>query len=248
MYLFESSSYTHIHYAASVLLIYYYIVYTLSIVKVPFIVFKVSPGGLDVIANQPDAFSLGDNVTFTCSSLGGPDNMFQWQKEGEDLPSESLSILTLTDVNATDGGLYTCVVTNAAGNDSSDITLNISPYFILQPNDTLTNNGDSLTLSCGAEGFPDPVYQWFRNDNEMIRSNLTGVNSNMLLFEPVLFGDEGGYYCTATSNGIAVNSTTAIITGEGFICLTINCCINCTCMLAYIELFAHCMHAMNEYT
>ena len=173
----------------------------------------VSPDNLNVAADPPNV-SLGNNVTFTCSALGGPDNMFQWQKEGENLPSESQSTLTLTNVNAMDGGVYTCVVTNSAGNDSSDITLNIAPYFIVQPNDTLTNNGDSLTLSCEAEGFPDPVYQWFRNDNEMVRSNLTGVNSNMLLFDSVLFGDEGDYYCTATSSGVSVNSTIATLTGE----------------------------------
>ena len=165
------------------------------------------------MAADPPNVSLGDNVTFTCSALGGPDNLFQWQKEGECLPSESLSTLTLTNVDAMDGGLYTCVVTNAAGNDSSDITLNISPYFIVQPNDILTNNGDSQTLTCGAEGFPDPVYQWFRNDNQMVRSNLTGDNSSTLLFDPVFFGDESDYYCTATSNGISVNSTIATLTG-----------------------------------
>ena len=174
--------------------------------------FKVSLGIVNVAADPPDVLSLGENVTFTCSALGGPNNMFQWQKDGVDLLNESQ--FTLTNVNATDGGLYTCVVTNAAGNDSSDITLNISPYFIVQPNDTLTNNGDSLTLTCEAEGFPDPVYQWFRNDNEMVRSNLTGVNSSMLLFGPVLFGDEGDYYCTATSNDISINSTIATLTGE----------------------------------
>ena len=165
-------------------------------------------------ADPPDVLRFGDNVTFTCSALGGPGNMFQWQKDGQDLLSESQSTLTLANVNAMDGGLYTCVVTNAAGNDNSDITLNIAPYFIVQPNDILTNNSDSQTLTCEAEGFPDPVYQWFRNDNEMVRSNLTAINSSMLLFDPVLFGDEGDYYCTATSNGISVNSTTATLTGE----------------------------------
>ena len=175
----------------------------------------MSPGIVNVAADPPDVLSFGDNVTFTCSALGGPDNMFQWQKDGQDPLSESQSTLTLTTISAMDGGLYTCVVTNAAGNDSSDITLNISLYFIVQPNDILTNNGDSQTLTCGAEGFPDPVYHWFRNDNEMVRSNLTAVNSSMLLFDPVLFGDEGDYYCSATSNGISVNSSIATLTGEG---------------------------------
>ena len=186
--------------------------------NVPFVfclfLFKVSPRIVNVAADPPGVLGLGDNVTFICSAQGGPNNMFQWQKDGQDLLSESQPTLTLTNGNAMDGGLYTCVVTNAAGSDSSDITLNISPYFIVQQNDILTNNGDSQTLTCGAEGFPDPVYQWFRNDNQMVRSNLTGVNSSMLSFNPVLFGDEGSYYCTATSNSISVNSTTATLTGE----------------------------------
>ena len=140
--------------------------------------------------------------------------MFQWQKEGEDLSSESLSTLTLENVDAADGGVYTCVVTNAAGNDSSNITLNISPYFTVQPNDTLTNNGDNQSLICEAEGFPYPAYQWFRSNNQVIRSDVIGDNSSNLLFNLVLFGDEGDYYCTATSNGISVNSTIATLTGK----------------------------------
>ena len=140
--------------------------------------------------------------------------MFQWQKEGEDLTSETQSTLTIPNVDAADGGVYTCVVSNAAGNDSSNITFNVSPYFTVQPNDTLTNNGDNQTLICEAEGFPYPIYQWFRSDSQMIRSDVIGDNSSNLLFNPVLFGDEGDYYCTATSNGISVNSTTATLTGK----------------------------------
>ena len=65
----------------------------------------MSLGIVNVAADPPDVLSLGDNVTFTCSALGGPNNMFQWQKDGQDLLSESQ--FTLTNVNATDGGLYT---------------------------------------------------------------------------------------------------------------------------------------------
>ena len=153
-------------------------------------------------------------VVLTCSARGGPDNVFQWQKNGADLPGKNQTTLQLTDIDATDGGEYTCVVSNAAGSSSISTTINF--YFDMQPMDINTEAGQNHMFTCGAEAFPEPTIQWFRDDGADFGMNVTGMNTSDLMFTPVQFGDEGDYYCTATSNGESTNSTTVTLTGDFF--------------------------------
>ena len=46
-----------------------------------------------------------------CTSHGGPNNTYQWQANDTDILGETLAMLTLADVDALTGGLYTCMVT-----------------------------------------------------------------------------------------------------------------------------------------
>ena len=144
--------------------------------------------------------SRGDNVTLTCSARGGPDNMFQWQKNGADLPGENQTTLQLTDIDATDGGEYTCVVSNAAGNDSTNVTLYIRPYIVVNPQPLLlTVERSNVTFTCEALSFPGPSYQWDK-DGDPGFSDFAQI----LTFNPVDYGDEGYYTCVAVIviNGI----------------------------------------------
>ena len=152
--------------------------------------------------------------------MGGPGNDFGWlfnkkQLGRSSIVNDSASILTLSNVNASIGGEYSCVVTNRAGNDTASTFVFISPYFITQPVNTEGSNGSAVNLTCQAEAFPEPDYQWRRVDGKEIRDELMGVNSMSLIFNPLSFGDEGEYYCTVTSRNISIGSDTAIITGTG---------------------------------
>ena len=174
------------------------------------------PGDVAIDTTSRNILTVGDNVTLTCSARGGPDNMFQWQKNGADLPGENQTTLQLTDIDATDGGEYTCVVSNAAGTDSINTTLYIRPYFTTQSMSISTEAGQSETLTCEAEGSPEPTIQWFRDNGLDFGMDVTGMNTSDLMFTPVQFGDEGDYYCTATRNGESTNSSTATLTGETY--------------------------------
>ena len=151
-------------------------------------------------------------MTLNCLAQGESDNTYQWQRSGSDLDNETTETLTITQISAMDGGEYTCVVSNAAGNNSASTLLNVSPEIVLDPTDVSARNGTVHILMCEAEAFPEPQYQWMRV-NGTIGENVVGVDSNMLVFDPVLFGDEGGYYCRATSNRVAVTSDNATLTG-----------------------------------
>ena len=83
----------------------------------------VSPEGTAMA--MPDTLDglQGDNVTFNCSSLGGPGNNFTWMKQNDGQVVGSEPQLTITDLDAFDGGQYLCIVENSAGNDSTNVTL-----------------------------------------------------------------------------------------------------------------------------
>ena len=133
-------------------------------------------------------------MTFTCSAQGGPGNEFQWQRNGGDLENETLANLTVANISASEGGSYTCVVSNAAGDDSEAATLYIQPYIVTQPEDVLTTNGSEVNFTCEAESFPAPQYQWIDVETMEIVSM-----AQTLTFSPAVFGDEGRYVCMATA-------------------------------------------------
>ena len=171
--------------------------------------FSVAP----VVSTPDDAiYSRGDDVTLICTAMGGPDNVFQWM-DSSNAVVESSSTLTLANVTATDGGEYTCMVSNAGGVSSASTSVFISPYFIVEPQDVGGASGTMVTLTCMAEAFPAPTYQWSRVGMATISSTATGESSETLVFNSLAVGDEGDYICNATSNGISVQSQPATLSG-----------------------------------
>ena len=106
------------------------------------------------------------------------------------------------------------MVTNAAGSDSASTTILVTPYFVSDPADIARNVSMNVTLTCVAEAFPSPDYTWERVDGGPIRNQVTGRNTAMLVFISLMFGDEGEYYCNATSNGVTIQTQPATITRE----------------------------------
>ena len=123
----------------------------------------------------------------------------------------SNSILSISSINATQhGGIYTCLVTNAAGNSSNTTTLNVRPNILIQPvSQIFTSNGSNEQLVCQAEAFPSPTYTWIQLDGKDV-----DVNTSVLHFMPVMFGDEGTYQCIVKSGNEEVNSTTSTVIGK----------------------------------
>ena len=116
-----------------------------------------------------------------------------------------------------DGDEYTCTVSNAAGNESVSTFLFVRPEIILSPMDVNTTSDSFIVIMCDAEAFPLPEFEWAHIGGD-IGSNIMGADTNMLVFNPVLFGDEGDYFCNAVSNGISVSSGNATITGKIMLC------------------------------
>ena len=159
----------------------------------------------------------GGEIVFMCSAQGGPDNAFQWMKDGAVLVNETEESLTKTNVTASDGGMYTCTVSNRAGNESTTSVLNVHPYIVSQPEpDVRVSNQTNVNLSCVAQSFPPPSYVWERLNST---SGKFDTVSNDQVFEfTALFGDEGVYRCVASNTvdmtDYTVESDNATLTSE----------------------------------
>ena len=152
-------------------------------------------------------------MSLTCTAQGGPSKEIQWRLNGMDLENETSSSLEISSIEASsDGGVYTCVVSNEAGTGEDSFTVNVSPVFTLQPVLVVVDILLRISLECIATGFPEPTYQWFKVGGEL-SANVTGDNTSLLMFNPVYYGDEGDYFCQATS-GDSINSSTATLAGK----------------------------------
>ena len=158
---------------------------------------------------------------FTCQTEGGPDNMFEWTFNGSALTNSNIvsasmqSTLTINNISASNGGEYTCIVSNVAGNASNFSTLYVSPYIVINPvQNFIATNGTIMNfLECVAAAFPSPTYTWTKltgPGSPMVVVN--GSDFGTLIFSPVVeFIDYGTYICTATSDGLSVNSSLSTV-------------------------------------
>lgn len=174
----------------------------------------VSPEGGVSVSPLDEMYEHGENVILSCNTQGGPENAFDWTVVRNNVIIQGPSSSTF-ELSPVMGGVYTCVVSNLAGFGNASTTVFVSLRFVLHPNDTEADVGDSVVLTCEAQSFPNPTYEWIRLDDVSIRGNLSGINSSRLVFDNVLFGDEGDYSCLATSAGdnITSSSLPATLTG-----------------------------------
>ena len=195
------------------------------------------------------------DVTFNCNARGGPNNTFYWVNGGlssvdtSDLPNSLYNVLafdndtlTLDNVIGSSGGDYTCVVFNDAGFDIASVTLYISPEILLEPMNVYTDDNELVMLTCEADSFPPPEYQWQMMEAQF--DDLVGEINSTLVFDPVDFSDFGTYRCVVTTPIIneTVMSAGAIITGKllYMYCIHVLYYMYCTtcnyyCILMYVH-------------
>ena len=105
--------------------------------------------------------------------------------------------LTLNSVIGSSGGTYTCVAFNDAGFDTASVMLYVSPEILEDPMDSFAENDDTVTLTCVADSFPAPQYQWqLMNDTDF--EDIYSETNSTLVFSPVDFSNFGTYRCVVT--------------------------------------------------
>lgn len=165
-----------------------------------------------VITQHPvsQAQCAGQDVTFTVAATGGAPLTYQWRLNTVNISGATSTSLTITNIDAGDAGSYDCVVTNPAGNATSNpatLTVQNIPSISVHPQSQTACSGSSVTFTVTASGNPSPVYQWQKNG-----VNIGGATSSSYTINPVSSGDAGNYRCVVSNACGSVNSNTAVLT------------------------------------
>jgi uncharacterized repeat protein (TIGR03803 family) len=110
----------------------------------------------------------GTTASFSVVANGPPTLSYQWLKGTNAIPRQSNFILALTNIMDADAGLYSVVVSNAAGSvTSTPATLTVidPPHITRQPLSLTNIAGTSAIFSVVVSGTPPLAYQWLKGVN-----------------------------------------------------------------------------------
>ncbi|XP_041378944.1 opioid-binding protein/cell adhesion molecule-like [Gigantopelta aegis] len=115
---------------------------------------------------------------------------------------------------------YDCLVINEAGAERNTSTLYVRPVITEQPDDQYVDDGQAVTLSCKANSFPSPEYQWeMMNRTTRMFEPIKNATDSTFTISSISYNDYGNYRCVAAANSIAENATSepALITNGSII-------------------------------
>ena len=84
----------------------------------------VSPGGSVFVSPTNIPTTVNSIEIISCSAQGGPSNVIDWRKNGVLINGESDPVLLIPMVTGSDGGVYQCTVSNAAGSGTATSRVN----------------------------------------------------------------------------------------------------------------------------
>ena len=172
------------------------------------------------ITRQPSAVSArtGQSIAFNVAASGSTPRFFKWRKDGRDLGIPTASdTLTLTDVQLTDIGAYSVVVTNAGGSITSadaslTVTLPDTPAAIASaPASTTAAIGFEATFSVTVTGTAPTTYRWSRNGVALPGATGTVATNNptATLTLPRVAASDAGNYTVTVSNAFGSATSSA---------------------------------------
>ncbi len=180
------------------------------------VVRRYAPFGIaPTISAQPShqTVTAGQTATFTVAATGDAPLSYQWKKDGIDITGATASTLTITDADESDAGSYTCYVSNAAGNVTSNaatLTVNpvpVAPAITGQPNNQIVTAGQTATFTVTATGTAPLSHQWKKDGTD-----IPGATASTLTITDADESDAGSYTCYVSNAAGNITSNTATLT------------------------------------
>ncbi|KAM3875732.1 palladin isoform 2-T2 [Diretmus argenteus] len=165
-----------------------------------------------------------------CKVSGLPTPDLIWQLNGQTIRPDSahkmlvrengVHSLVIEPVSSRDAGIYTCIASNRAGQNSFNLELIVAakemhkaPSFVEKLQNTSVAEGYPVRLECRVTGVPYPQIFWKR-ENESITHNTDRISMHQdncgylcMIIQPAMKEDAGWYTVSAKNEAGIVSST-----------------------------------------
>ena len=118
--------------------------------------------------------------------------------------------MNIASVNISVAGVYGCLVANDAGFDVEFVNLYMTPLIIEHPQSGIVKNYESFNLTCVAQSFPSPTYQWekFNETTSQFEEVSPNGDNSILELNPVGLEGYGLYRCVASTLAEGIRNST----------------------------------------
>nr|XP_036865807.1 hemicentin-1 [Manis javanica] len=158
----------------------------------------------------------GQRVDLPCNAQGMPLPVITWSKDGSAMLVDGVQhisspdgTLSINQAVLSDAGIYTCVATNIAGSDETEIALRVQEPPTLEalepPYDTPFQERvakQRIAFPCPTKGTPKPTIKWLWNGRELTGRE-PGISiledGTLLVIDSVTPHDNGEYICVAVN-------------------------------------------------
>ncbi|XP_007935886.1 hemicentin-1 [Orycteropus afer afer] len=167
-----------------------------------------------VIGPNPENVTVVVNnfISLTCEVSGFPPPDLSWLKNEQPINPNTNALIvpggrTLQIIRAkvSDGGEYTCIAINQAGESKKKVSLTVyvPPSIKDHGSESLSvinvREGTSVSLECESNAIPPPVITWYKNGRMITESTHLEiwVDGQMLHIKKAEVSDTGQYVCRA---------------------------------------------------
>jgi hypothetical protein len=159
---------------------------------------------------------VGGTATFSVAASGTAPLGYQWSLNGTNITGATNPTLTLNNVQLTQAGSYSVVVTNIAGSTNSAsavLTVVLPPVITQQPQSQSVSSYNSASFTVSATGTGPLSYQWRKNGTNLVDGgNVSGSATTNLVLTNVSLSDTGNYDVIVGNPYATTNSTVAVLT------------------------------------
>jgi hypothetical protein len=162
---------------------------------------------------SPNALTLpaSADATFTVIAKGLPRPRYQWQFNGTNIDGAIAASLTITNVQLTNAGNYSVVLSNGlqtATSSNATLAVTTSPvppaFTVVPPTNADAFISQAVQFTAQANGSPTPTLKWQTN-------GVTVATGNQLVLPFVQITDAGTYTVVA-ANSAGTNSASVTVT------------------------------------